>query len=236
MNNITEFLGGFEDGATEDQLCDNFPKLKKIELATALNTLLQSNQIEVVTIDGRIRYKAVQNRTADYEVMILSLLGQTGSTGMWLRDIKTKTNIPHNLILKILRNLEAARKIKSLKSVKNNRKMYMLYNVKPNDDVTGGVWFSNNDVDLIFVNRLMDIIYHYCQRKEEAYALQRMDCLTRLTDLKEFIANSKISEVELSVNDLNTLVDCLVYDGRMECYTLDDGIALRTLRSEYLKY
>lgn len=236
MGDVLEFLSGFDDGATEEQLCRHFHKLKKVEIAAILNGLLQSNQIELVNTGGKIYYKAVQNRTADYEAMILALLGQTGANGMWLRDIKTKTNIPHNLILKILRNLELGRKIKSVKAVKNNRKMYMLYDIKPDEEVTGGVWFNNNDVDLVFVNRLMDIIHQYCRRKEEAYALNKIDSLVKLSEVRDFIADSGISEVELGQNDLNTLIECLVFDGRMETFAVEDGVALRPLGDSYLRH
>lgn len=225
-----------EDGASEEELCQKFGTLSKSELASSLNALLRSNQIEVVKTSEKMYYKAIRNRTMDYEGMILALLGQIGSNGMWLRDIKVKTNIPHNLILKILRNLEMTRKIKSIKSVKNNRKMYMLYDMQPDEEVTGGVWFSNNDVDLVFVNRLMDIIYQYCLKNEDAYSMPRMDSLVRISDLKQFITSSGISEVEMSMNDLNTLIDCLVYDGRMEKHTVDDKIILRSLKPGYLGY
>lgn len=235
MSEVLEFLASFEDGATEEDLCRHFRKLNKMELAAILNSLLQSNQIEVAQLEGRMHYRAVRNKTTDYEAMILALLGQIGSNGMWLRDIKTKTNIPHNLVLKILRNLEAARKIKSLKSIKNNRKMYMLYDVKPNEEVTGGVWFSNNDVDLVFVNKLMDVIYRYCHRPEEEYALTKIDSLATMMDVRDFIAESGISEVELSMSDIAMLVDCLVCDGRMEKIAMESGVALRTLREAYLK-
>lgn len=234
MNEILEFLSGFEDGASEEQLCGRFSRMKKIELAAILNSLLRSNQIEINDAQGRILYRAVKNKAADYEAMVLALLGQTGATGMWLRDIKVKTNIPHNLILKILRSLEGSRKIKSLKSIKNNRKMYMLFDVKPAEEVTGGVWFSNNDVDLVFVNKLMDIIHRYVSKKGEPPALPRMDSLTTLSELREFIASSRVSEVDLSASDLNTLVDCLVFDGRIERYSVEGDVALRCLPEDYL--
>lgn len=233
MNEILEFLESFEEGATEEQLSMHFSRLKKIELASILNNLLQSNQIEIYDSGSKIYYKAVLNKTINYESMILSLLGQCGSTGMWLRDIKINTNIPHNLILKILRNLEASRKIKTVKSIKNNRKMYMLYDVRPAEDVTGGVWFSNNDVDLVFVNKLMDVIYKFCYKKEDDYVLSKIDSLTKLVDVKEFIENSGISEVELSINDLNTLIDGLIFDGKMEKYSVEDGVVLRCLKDSY---
>lgn len=236
MSEMLNFLLENEGGVTEEQLSSKFSSLKKIEIASHLNAMLQANQIEIINENGNILYKAIQNKTADYEALVLALLAQNGSTGLWLRDIKIKTNIPHNLILKILKNLEVNRKIKSVKSVKNNRKTYILYDIKPDEDVTGGVWFSNNDVDLAFVNQLMEIIYKYCYKKEESFCLNSIDSLVRMSDLMEFIANSKITDINLTINDINTLIDCLIFDGRMERFIVEDGIALRSLRDDYLKY
>ena len=39
MNELLEFLNSSENGMTEEQICKNFPKLKKVELAAALNGL-----------------------------------------------------------------------------------------------------------------------------------------------------------------------------------------------------
>lgn len=231
MNELVEFLTTFERGATEDELSEKFPKLQKAELATALNGLIEARLIDIVEEDGNLFYKATKDRTSDYESMVVALLAQAGSAGLWLRDIKSKTNIPHNLILKILRNLETNHKIKSIKSVKTNRKMYMLYDIQPDEEVTGGVWFSGSDVDLIFVEKLMEIICKFCKRREEPYALTTIDSLVKLAELKDFISRSKITEIELSMADLTTLIDILIYDGRLEKYVLDDGIALRVIHS-----
>lgn len=236
MSEILNFIAELDQGVTEDQLSHKFSSLSKLEIVNQLNQLIKANEIEIINEHGKILYKAIQNKTADYEAMVLAILAKTGSSGLWLRDIKTKTNIPHNLILKILRNLEVNRKIKSIKSVKNNRKIYILYDIKPDEDVTGGVWFNNNDVDLIFVNKLQDVIYRFCYKKEESFVLNKIDSLVRMSDLIEFISSSKISEIPLSPSDINTLVDCLVFDGRMEKYEIDDGIALRVLSDSYLKY
>lgn len=239
MLDILEFLSSpaiLDDGASEEQLCNKFPMLTKVDLASYLNELLQSGQIELINGNNEVYYKVIQNRALDYEAMIIALLAKTGSTGMWLRDIKVKTNIPHNLVLKILKTLETGRKIKSVKSIKNNRRMYMLYDVRPAEEVTGGVWFNNNDVDLVFVNKLMEIIYKFCDKRDEPFALNKIESLTKISELRDFIVNSGITEVELNMNDLGTLVDCLVSDGRVEKYNTDDGVVIRCLRPDYLKY
>lgn len=235
MNEMLEYIKKNENGVTEQMLTSNFQILNKTEIANILNILLQQNQIEIVKDGNTIYYKAIVNKSVGYEALILNLIGQGGSSGLWLRDIKSKTNIPHNLVLKILKTLEDTRKIKSIKSVKNNRKTYVLYDIKPDEDVSGGVWFSNNDVDLVFVNKLMDIIFRFIYKQESPYFLNKIDNLVKLKSIREFILNSKISEVELSMEDVNTLIDCLVFDGRIEKIETADGISLRALNENYMK-
>lgn len=232
---MLEFIRKNENGATEQMLCSNFAILNKSEIASTLNTLLQQNLIEIVKDGNTLYYKLIENKNVGYEALIVNLIGQSGSSGLWLKDIKSKTNIPHNLVLKILKVLEDTRKIKSIKSVKNNRKTYVLYDIKPDEDVSGGVWFSNNDVDLVFVNKLMDVILQFVTKPEGPYILNKISNLVRLKSIKEFIGKSGISEVELSMEDINTLVDGLVYDGKIEKIETDDGIALRALSENYMK-
>lgn len=229
MNEVLEHIKSCENGLTEDLICFKFPTMKKIELAGILNNLLHQNLIEVFKDSDNIYYKSVHNKSSDYENLIINLIQSSGSTGLWLKDIKSKTNIPHAMVLKILKGLEDSCQIKSIKSVKNNRKTYVLFDVKPSEDISGGVWFNHNDVDTIFVNKLMDIICKFVYRPEESYSLNKIDNLVKMANLRDFIVNSGISEVELSVNDLNTLVDCLCYDGKIEKIEFENTFALRVI-------
>ncbi|KAI5151617.1 DNA-directed RNA polymerase III subunit RPC6 [Enteropsectra breve] len=236
MSKIYEYISENEDGVDEAMLSAKFNDLTKIDIAKELSVLLRGNQIEVLTIEGKMLYKSSLVKVDNYTTMIMMLIQHSGTTGVWLRDIKTKTNIPHNLVLKILKNLESARKIKSIKNIKNNRKMYILYDTKPDDNVSGGVWFSNNDVDLDFVNRLMDVIYKYCYKPEDASILTKLESLVKEDDLFEFILKNKLTEVELTMNDLGVLIDTLIYDGRMERYRVNGTSFLRSLKEDYLLY
>lgn len=234
MNPAMEFISSNENGVTEEMLTAKFPNLKKSEIAETLNLLLKQNQIEIQHSGNSLIYKSVHNKNNSYENLVLNLIGQSGTSGLWLKDIKTKTNIPHNLVLKILRVLEETRKIKSIKSVKNNRKTYILYDTKPDEDISGGVWFNNNDVDLVFVNKLMEIIRQFSKRQESSFALTKIENLAKLRTIKDFISSSGISEVELTMEDINTLVECLIYDGKIEKIENEGEIYLRVLNDSYL--
>ncbi|ELA41426.1 uncharacterized protein VICG_01531 [Vittaforma corneae ATCC 50505] len=54
--------------------------------------------------------------------------------------------------------------------------------------------------------------------------------------VREFISTSGISEVVLTVEDVNTLIDCLVYDGKIERIEVGGDVALRALKDEYMKF
>lgn len=55
--------------------------------------------------------------------------------------MKLKTNLAQPQITKILKALENRQLIKSVKNVNNpGRKIYMLYELQPDQELTGGAW------------------------------------------------------------------------------------------------
>ena len=62
-------------------------------------------------------------------------------TGMWTKDMKFHSNLQQPQITKILKTLESRKLVKSVKSVTGgNRKVYMLYELEPSRELTGGAW------------------------------------------------------------------------------------------------
>ena len=62
-------------------------------------------------------------------------------TGIWSRDIKRKTNLAQTAVTKILKTLESRNLVKPVKSVNDGkRKIYVLYDLEPAADITGGLW------------------------------------------------------------------------------------------------
>lgn len=57
--------------------------------------------------------------------------------------MKNKTNLAQPQITKILKTLESRNLIKSVKNVNNpSRKLYMLYELEPSREITGGAWWA----------------------------------------------------------------------------------------------
>lgn len=56
--------------------------------------------------------------------------------------MKIRTNLAQPIITKILKTLEGRKLVKSVKNVNNpSRKVYMLYELEPSRELTGGAWW-----------------------------------------------------------------------------------------------
>ena len=64
------------------------------------------------------------------------------AAGIWSRDIRRQTNLAQTAVGKVLKNLETRLLVKSVKSVNDGkRKIYVLYDVEPANELTGGLWW-----------------------------------------------------------------------------------------------
>ncbi|EPY82650.1 DNA-directed RNA polymerase III polypeptide isoform 2-like protein [Camelus ferus] len=122
------------------------------------------------------------------EKLVYQIIEDAGNKGIWSRDIRYKSNLPLTEINKILKNLESKKLIKAVKSVAaSKKKVYMLYNLQPDRSVTGGAWYSDQDFESEFVEVLNQQCFKFLQTK-----------------------------VELSMEDIETILNTLIYDGKVE--------------------
>ena len=72
----------------------------------------------------------------------------------------------HVQVTKILRTLESKKLIKSVNSVQvPKKKVYMLSELTPDESVTGGAWYSDQDFESEFVEILNDHCYKFLEQK-----------------------------------------------------------------------
>ncbi|XP_030052098.1 DNA-directed RNA polymerase III subunit RPC6 isoform X1 [Microcaecilia unicolor] len=146
------------------------------------------------------------------------------SAGIWSRDIRYKSNLPLTEINKILKNLESKKLIKAVKSVAaSKKKVYMLYNLQPDRSVTGGAWYSDQDFESEFVEVLNQQCFKFLQTKADAARdnkqspmIQRNSSFASSHEVWKFICELGISKVELSMDDIETILNTLIYDGKVE--------------------
>ena len=61
--------------------------------------------------------------------------------GIWTKDLRKRTGLSQPIVARAIKTLESKQLIKAVKSVNYaNRKYYMLFNLEPSQQVTGGAW------------------------------------------------------------------------------------------------
>lgn len=65
---------------------------------------------------------------------------ESGNRGIWINEIKNKVEFKNTAIInRILKKLDKKGLIKSIKSIQKNRKVWMLMEIEPSTEVTGGL-------------------------------------------------------------------------------------------------
>lgn len=215
------------NGLTENDMITKFPTLTKAKLSSHLNTLLRTKQIEIHNNGTDLLYKKASS-SIEEERIIYQLITQ--SKGLWLRDIKMRTNIPQNLIAKLLKQMENKKMIKSLKSVKNNRKVYVLYDDKPSEELTGGVWFNDGDVDSELVEEIIKIVHAHLCRKRSANTTINIEEYIGINDIIKYLEESKVMTVTLNYEDVETLMNVMVYQELVQEIVVGDNTVYRPFK------
>ncbi|KAI9772347.1 MAG: 34-kDa subunit of RNA polymerase III (C) [Candelina submexicana] len=142
----------------------------------SISTLLQCVQglmndglLKVHTHDGLMAWKVVKPEDAarekslsQEETMILSHIRDTQREGIWTTTLRRRVNLHLSIVTRCLRTLESKNFIKAIKNVKYPaRKIYILASLNPSEDVTGGPWFTDGELDTNFIDYLADWVQQY---------------------------------------------------------------------------
>ncbi|CUS21013.1 LAQU0S02e03752g1_1 [Lachancea quebecensis] len=233
--------GGATALYTQAELKDLAGSSSLTDLMSIVQELLDKNLIKLIKQNNELKFQAVNfaeaqkkaAMTAD-EALVYSYIEASGREGIWTKTIKARTNLHTVVVSKCLKSLESQRYVKSVKSVKfPTRKIYMLYNLQPSIEVTGGPWFTDSELDVEFINSLLTIVWRFVSErtypngfnnftggKEVLYAAHVNNFATT-DDILEFIISAKVANVELSTADIRSLCQVLVYDNKLEKVSFD---------------
>ena len=112
-------------------------------------------------------------------------------------------------ITKSLKILESRKIIKCVHAVSaKTKKVYMLYEIEPSRELTGGAWYSGSELDEDLINVLHDQCYVFICQKGYASA----------DAVHAYVQESGVFKVELRVEDVVTVLNTLVFDGLIESF------------------
>ncbi|VDO81115.1 unnamed protein product [Soboliphyme baturini] len=183
----------------------------------AINKLLTDGRIDIHRVNNTLIYKvrgvssAVDEKlfgVSNEEQLLYHIIKEGGNRGVWLKDIKDKSNLALAQVRKFLKAMESRKLIKSMKSVGSlQRKIYMLYDCEPATAVTGGVFFSDQDIDIQFVTLLRNQCLKYLKARRAS--------IVSLQDWYFKAAEFYVSTNEVSCKALSlTTVTCLQESGK----------------------
>ncbi|XP_039290939.1 LOW QUALITY PROTEIN: probable DNA-directed RNA polymerase III subunit RPC6 [Nilaparvata lugens] len=226
-------------GVTDADLEKAFPNLTAEMRVTILNKLIAKGFIDLFNSGGNLVYKIKDNsqiveklKGADNEEkVVFKIIEEAGNKGIWIRDIRFKSNLMPTQLNKILKLLEGKKMIKAVKSVAaSKKKVYMLFNLEPDRTLTGGAWYCDQDFETEFVDVLNQQCYRFLQAKKEKTITNKGGPLAirnasyaSAKDVWKFITELGISKVQLSEDDIKTILDTLVFDGKLERIVSPDG-------------
>lgn len=227
------------NGLTNAELQTELKNVSRELQVQVLNKLLQDGVIDLLqkgsSLIYRIKDPTKQSKAPvdidNDEQIIYNIIEEGGNKGIWIRDIRVKSNLVMTQLNKILKALENKKLIKAVKTVNaSKKKVYMLYNLEPDRSVSGGAWYQDQDFEAEYVDVLNQQCLRYLQTRREQAArtneapkvVETMACCT-VAQVNKFITELGISKIALDDEDLDTILKTVYYDGKAERILQTDG-------------
>ncbi|GAA5897968.1 uncharacterized protein JCM6883_000878 [Sporobolomyces salmoneus] len=211
----------------------------------AVNGLLRKNLMQMLrTQSGQIMFRFLKKEEAkaigamdSEEKLVLDYIKEAGSLGIWTKFLTNKTGLARTTMTKVLKILEGRKSIKTVKSVKYpTRKIYMLAGIQPSVELTGGPWFTDNELDTELVDTLKKVVqkhltdhsipknqsYHPPDdpltsiRYRPIYPVTATPFLPGIESILNYISSTEVIQVELQPTHAAALMNLMVYDGIVE--------------------
>jgi len=137
-SSIIQLCLQFPNGVTDKILENSFRSVTIQQRVSALNRLLSLNKIDLLkssTEAGTFLYRIRDTTNTSgssittgggaidqMERVVYQLVKESGTLGIWMRDIRTKTKLSQTILNKTLKALESKKLIKAVKSVHASKK------------------------------------------------------------------------------------------------------------------
>lgn len=228
----------YPKGISHKDITAALPDILSSELVTAINELLQNEHFDLFKQNGVLIYrlKAQTSKHAvkgadNEEKVVFNLIEEAGNKGIWIRDIRVRSNLANTQLTKVLKSLESKKLIKAVKCVNaSKKKVYMLYNLEPDRSISGGAWYQDQDFESEFVDILNVQCLRFLNQRSDKIKnnprgpiVGRTQSYATAAEVQKYIMDLGISKVQLDVEDVITILNTLVYDGKAESNIYPDG-------------
>lgn len=225
-----EYKGrGIANSALKSHFDSKYPELVPvINELTRASRLTMSNGTASATGESEVYFSLLSAEEATKlqgldapSKMVYQVIESSGNKGIWTVDIRSQTNILQQTLTKIFKQLETRRLIKPIKAVTaKTKKLYMLYDISPAKEITGGPWYSDYEFDHEFIAEIRTFILMCIRRMNGGLGVGKGVTLKQIAN-KMIQAN--VSRVQLSLEEVQQLLQTLAFDYLIEQRGVTEG-------------
>lgn len=204
------------------QKCLEHPEGAPIAVFTALgwtndrvvatgNALLADGRVNMLQGPQGIMWQAVSDEVQKQfaglgqdQMLVYQLIKESGNVGIWQKNLTFKSNLATHVITKIIKTLETRKLIKAVKSIQaRNRKVYMVYDMEPCKEVSGGNWYKDGEFDSELIEALQEQCLGYIMNQAQPASI---------SSICNHIKTSGISQIAHSEDDIQSILRTLELD------------------------
>eukprot|EP01112_Ceratiomyxa_fruticulosa_P023510 TRINITY_DN900_c0_g1_i3.p2 TRINITY_DN900_c0_g1~~TRINITY_DN900_c0_g1_i3.p2 ORF type:complete len:291 (+),score=55.55 TRINITY_DN900_c0_g1_i3:1496-2368(+) len=215
---IEEILKGLWEkhpgGITQIMINEAFQGVIELKsVAEVMNAFLRQGKMTLHKHpDGSLVYVEVNEEEqlkfrglAAEELQTYQIIQNVGEEGIWLKKLKTLTNIAQMQLAKILKSLESRKLIKELTISK--KKMYFLFNVEPSKQVVGNIF---SDPTTGFDKHLIDTLSSAIER-----FLDPKTTGVSAPEILTYLNHSGVLKEDIEEKEILQLLNTMIYDRKI---------------------
>ena len=182
---------------------------EKERLKHAAGALRQANRIEVhkhasegvifVSVSEEVAVR-FQDLTEEHK-QVYKLIADASTQGIWAKDLASKSKIPAGTLARLTKTLEHRKLIKQITSAQyRSRKIWLLYELEPASELSGGSWYKDGQIDSDLITRLRSATLEYISNNAEPVSA---------SDVQVFLASHQLAR---SLENVEAIIRTLVLD------------------------
>ncbi|KAK6056809.1 RNA polymerase Rpc34 subunit [Cooperia oncophora] len=236
--NIKTEVGAVENNAVEEQIyrivqsaVDGMDTDTITTLTAAISALdrqCRKGSSSRKQSGGALRLKVNTNTqlsgATEEEQAIFTLIEDSKRKGIWIRELRDGSGLSQIQLRKVLKSLEQKKLIKNIKAVGTTKKCYMLYDLEPDTSLTGGTFYSDQQLDSELIHTLVNVCigYIHSRRKQaidnhpDDISMQKELSCVRSQEVADFILEKRVLNVTINVEDVERILEVAILDGAIE--------------------
>lgn len=182
--------------------------LNKLMVSKYINPIQKQNTIYYLYQDPLLA-TILESLPRDAKT-IYDIISAMGTDGISKNDLNKRSGYNSTNVTNALKVLEKNGLIRSVKSIKQkNKNIYILFDLDPNEEVTGGKWYKNNQFDKKFVDVFCEKTLKYIKSENSPIGVS-------FNSISNYLTSTELNKGDTRDDHVKDILNVLIYNGEIE--------------------